>query len=61
VVPVRRVLPDLSRARARLAEHLPWAHSPEAEAICRQYLELRYRLLPYTYTLAWQAHRRGLR
>jgi len=41
-------------------EHVPWAHGPEVEAICRQYAELRYRLLPYTYTLAWQAHTRGL-
>ncbi len=32
----------------------------EVEAICRQYAELRYRLLPYTYTLAWQAHQLGL-
>lgn len=41
-------------------EHVPWAHGPEVEAICRRYAELRYRLLPYTYTLAWQAHRLGL-
>jgi alpha-glucosidase len=41
-------------------EHVPWAHGSEVEAICRQYAELRYRLLPYTYTLAWQAHTRGL-
>jgi alpha-glucosidase (family GH31 glycosyl hydrolase) len=41
-------------------EHVPWAHGPEVEAICRRYAELRYRLLPYTYTLAWQAHRQGL-
>jgi alpha-glucosidase (family GH31 glycosyl hydrolase) len=41
-------------------EHVPWAHGPEVEAICRQYAELRYRLLPYTYTLAWQAHAHGL-
>ena len=39
---------------------MPWAHGPEVEAICRRYAELRYRLLPYTYTLAWQAHTRGL-
>ena len=41
-------------------EHTPWAHGPEVEAICRRYAELRYRLLPYTYTLAWQAHTQGL-
>jgi alpha-glucosidase len=41
-------------------EHVPWAHGPEVEAICRGYAELRYRLLPYTYTLAWQAHTAGL-
>lgn len=41
-------------------EHLPWAHGERIEAICRTYAELRYRLLPYTYSLAWQAHRDGL-
>jgi alpha-glucosidase len=41
-------------------EHVPWAHGPRVEAICREFAELRYRLLPYTYTLAWQAHADGL-
>jgi Glycosyl hydrolases family 31 len=41
-------------------EHVPWAHGPEVESICRRYAELRYRLLPHTYTLAWQAHTLGL-
>jgi alpha-glucosidase len=41
-------------------EHLPWAHGPAIEAICRRYLDLRMRLLPYLYTLAWQAHTRAL-
>jgi alpha-glucosidase len=41
-------------------EHVPWAFGPEIEAICRRYVELRYRLLPYTYTLAWQAYQQGL-
>ena len=31
--------------------HEPWAFGPEVEAICRSYIELRYRLLPYLYTL----------
>ena len=41
-------------------EHVPWAHGPGIEAICRGYAALRYRLLPYTYTLAWQARTLGL-
>jgi len=41
-------------------ERLPWAYGSEIEAVCRRYLELRYRLIPYTYTLAWQAHCKGL-
>jgi alpha-glucosidase (family GH31 glycosyl hydrolase) len=40
--------------------HVPWAYGDDIEAICRQALELRYRLMPYTYTLAWQAHLSGL-
>ena len=30
------------------------------EPICREYTELRYRLMPYTYTLAWEARNTGL-
>ncbi len=41
-------------------QHLPWSHGEEVERICRRYLELRSRLMPYTYTLAWQAHHLGL-
>ncbi len=37
-----------------------WAHGPEQEAIRRRYIETRYRLLPYIYTLAEEAHRTGL-
>ena len=35
--------------------HEPWAFGPHIEAICRRYLELRYRLLPYTYNLFREA------
>ncbi|MGB5874179.1 MAG: TIM-barrel domain-containing protein, partial [Bacteroidota bacterium] len=38
----------------------PWAFGEEAERISRKYIELRYRLLPYIYTLAWQNTELGL-
>jgi alpha-glucosidase len=37
-----------------------WVHGPEQEAIRRHYVETRYRLLPYIYTLADEASRTGL-
>jgi alpha-glucosidase len=37
----------------------PWAFGPEVETIARAAIELRYRLLPYLYTLAHLAHRTG--
>ena len=38
----------------------PWSFGTEVESICRKYLELRYRLLPYLYTAVWQAHKNGI-
>ena len=35
-------------------------HNPEVEPICKKYLELRYQLLPYNYTLAREACDTGL-
>jgi len=35
-------------------------NNPAIEPICRQYAELRYQLLPYSYTLAWQARHTGM-
>lgn len=32
------------------SEQEPWSYGPEVEAICRRYLELRYRLLPTLYS-----------
>lgn len=39
--------------------HEPWVFGDRVENICRDYLELRYRLLPYLYTLFWQAATTG--
>lgn len=33
----------------------PWAFGEEIEAICRKYIKLRYRLLPYLYNLLYHA------
>ncbi len=37
-----------------------WIFGEPYESIHRRWIELRYRLLPYIYTAAWQAARRGL-
>jgi alpha-glucosidase len=37
----------------------PWAFGPRVEAVARAFIMLRYRLLPYLYTLAQQASRTG--
>jgi alpha-glucosidase len=38
----------------------PWVHGAEHEAIRRRFIEARYRLLPYVYTLADEASRTGV-
>ena len=35
-------------------------HNADVEPICRKYLELRYRLLPYLYTAVRESHETGL-
>lgn len=40
-------------------DHEPWAFGKEVEDICRHYLALRYRLLPYFYSLCAEAARSG--
>jgi alpha-glucosidase len=43
----------------KTAQHEPWAFGDQVEHICREYIELRYQLLPYLYTLVWQATKTG--
>jgi alpha-glucosidase len=38
----------------------PWAFGEPYESICRRWIEFRYELLPYLYTLAWEAAQTGL-
>jgi len=40
--------------------HEVWNNGPEQEAIRRRYIETRYRLLPYLYSLADESSRTGL-
>jgi len=38
----------------------PWAFSKEVEDISRKYIKMRYRLIPYLYSLFWEAKERGI-
>lgn len=40
-------------------QHEPWVFGERVEKICREYIELRYQLLPYLYTLFWEAASTG--
>lgn len=36
-----------------------WSYGRQAEPILQKYLHLRYQLMPYIYSLGWQAHQTG--
>ncbi|MEF2968909.1 TIM-barrel domain-containing protein [Paenibacillus sp. M1] len=38
----------------------PWSFGEEVERICREYIELRYRLMPYLYSLFYESSNSGL-
>jgi len=52
--PLLRVHSDEYRRRE------PWVFGPEVEAIARQFIQLRYRMLPYIYSCYYEAYRSGL-
>lgn len=47
------------RAHGSRPENEVWSFGEEAETILSKYLKLRYRLMPYIYSLAWDTHRSG--
>jgi alpha-glucosidase len=55
------ILYPLMRGHSALStsQHEPWVFGERVERICREYLELRYRLLPYLYSLFWEATQTG--
>jgi alpha-glucosidase len=38
---------------------VPWVYGDRTLEIARQFIELRYALMPYFYTLAWESHQTG--
>ena len=38
----------------------PWGYGSEAEAISKKYISLRYQLLPYIYTMAYENYSNGM-
>jgi alpha-glucosidase len=51
---------DRDHAEKGTGDHEPWANGPEQEAIRRHFIEERYRLLPYLYTVMEDNTRTGL-
>ena len=38
----------------------PWGYGAQAESVCTKFIQLRYQLLPYIYTMAYQNYETGL-
>jgi alpha-glucosidase/alpha-D-xyloside xylohydrolase len=47
------------RAHGERMHNEVWAYGKQAEPILAKYLKLRYRLLPYTYSVAYQSYQTG--
>ena len=51
---------DRDHAAKGTRDHEPWVDGPEQEAIRRRYIEERYRLMPYLYTVAEETSHDGV-
>ena len=51
---------DRDHTEKGTADQEPWVGGPEQEAIRRRFIEARYQLMPYLYTLANESSRTGL-
>src|SRR5260221_827387 len=51
---------DRDHAEKWTGDHEPWVGGAEPESIRRRFIEERYRLMPYIYTLAEEASRTGI-
>ena len=51
---------DRDHAEKGTGDHEPWVGGSEHEAVRRRFIEERYKLMPYLYTLADEASRTGL-
>ncbi len=51
---------DRDHAAKGTRDHEPWVDGPEHTAIRRKFIEERYRLMPYLYTVAEETSRNGL-
>jgi alpha-glucosidase len=51
---------DRDHSEKGTGDQEPWVGGPEQEAIRRHFIETRYQLMPYLYTLADEASRTGL-
>lgn len=50
----------LQRVHGYMTDTEFWRYGEQVEAVSRQYLELRYRLLPYLYSVAHEVHAKGV-
>ncbi|MGE5401671.1 MAG: TIM-barrel domain-containing protein, partial [Ignavibacteriales bacterium] len=54
------VFSPITRAHGTGQPTEPWAFGTEAEGINKKFIELRYRMIPYNYTLAYENFKTGI-